>query len=147
MNKQLRDLIEGCVHCKAAHLIDLVVRGAHAKPILEVFIDSENGVTTDVCSAVSREIAEVLDSTRVIARDYTLTVSSPGIDRSLRFPWQYQKHVGRMLRVKTKKGEQTEELNGVCKAADETGVTIETKNGPVVLAYDAISEAKVKAPW
>ncbi len=147
MNNQLRDLIEGCVNRKAAHLIDLVVRGVHAKPVLEVFIDSENGVTTDVCSAVSREIAEALDASRAIGRDYTLTVSSPGIDRSLRFPWQYAKHAGRTLRIKTKSADQTGEVTGTCKAADETGVTIETKNGPVVITYDVISEAKVKAPW
>ena len=147
MNKQLRDLIEGCVNRKAAHLIDLVVRGVHARPVLEVYIDSENGVTTDVCTAVSREIAEALKANQLVPRDYTLTVSSPGIDRPLRFPWQYAKHVGRTLRVKTRNAEQAEEVHGVCKAADNTGVTIETKNGPIVLAYDLITEAKVKAPW
>lgn len=149
MSTQLSELIERCAESKSAHLIDLVVRGSNHKTVVEVFVDAEAGVTTSLCSEISKEIADALTLTPLFARDYMLTVSSPGVDRPLKFPWQYTKHIGRPIRIKMDTENGVQELTGKCLAANEQAVTLEIPKleQPMEVAFASIREAKVQVPW
>ena len=149
MTAEMRELIVRCVEQRSAHLIDLVTRGSDHKSVIEVFIDASQGVTAGLCSDVSRDIAETLKQSHLAPRDYTLTVSSPGIERPLRFPWQYFKHVGRGLRLTIDTGVGAQVVTGKCIAADAESVTLEVsgRQEPMQVAFGAIREAKVTVPW
>lgn len=58
-----------------------------------------SGVTLDDCVWVSREIGRILDVEEVIPASYTLEVSSPGLDRLLKKPSDFQRFAGRLVRV------------------------------------------------
>jgi ribosome maturation factor RimP len=147
--QRLRELVAGGVERAGAHLIDLVVRGERGTRVIEVFIDSETGITSDVCSAASREVGQVIDATREIEGGYRLDVSSPGIGRPLTFPWQYRKHIGRRVEVKLVPGHDPAERTGKLVSVDDTGVTIETGAGKeeIHIPFSVLSETSVKAPW
>lgn len=66
---------------------------------LRVFLDRPEGVTLDDCSAVSRELSALLDVHGFGNKRYLLEVSSPGLDRQLYGPRDYQRFVGRRVRV------------------------------------------------
>lgn len=80
-------------------LVDVSLKGDNRNRIVEVFIDSRNGVSVDDCAEMSREMASVLDSADLITSKYRLDVSSPGVDRPLKFLDQYYKHVERKFEV------------------------------------------------
>ncbi|MCU7496593.1 MAG: hypothetical protein HF311_14065, partial [Ignavibacteria bacterium] len=80
-------------------LVEVSLKGDNRNRIVEVFIDSRNGVSVDDCAEMSREMASVLDSTDLITSKYRLDVSSPGVDRPLKFLDQYIKHVERKFEV------------------------------------------------
>ena len=61
-----------------------------------VYMDSLKGVTLDECIQVSRFLESKLDRE---VEDFELEVSSPGLDKPLKLPVQYEKNVGRMLEV------------------------------------------------
>jgi ribosome maturation factor RimP len=67
---------------------------------LRVFVDKEGGVTLDDCADVSREISAQLDVEDVIQTAYRLEVSSPGLDRPLKKPQDYQRFQGRLAKIK-----------------------------------------------
>ena len=69
--------------------------------LLRVDIDKEGGVTLDDCQLVSQQISTFLDVEDPIPGEYELQVSSPGLDRKFYRPSDYQKFVGRLVRVKT----------------------------------------------
>jgi ribosome maturation factor RimP len=71
--------------------------------LLRVDIDKEGGVTLEDCEGVSRQISALLDVEDVIPAEYELQVSSPGLDRKLYKQSDYQKFLGRLVRVKTAK--------------------------------------------
>jgi ribosome maturation factor RimP len=146
---RIRVIVAECVERQGAHLIELVVRGDRHQTVMEVFIDSEVGVTTDFCSRISREISTLMRTEQLVPRETRLVVSSPGIDRPLRFGWQYRKHLGRELRVKSKKGEEIIDQTARLLSVDESGITLQSnKNSePVLMAFDTILEARVQAPW
>lgn len=149
VNEQLLQLIDPCVRKYAAHVLDVVLRGRHQRPIVEVFVDTENGVTTELCSDISREIAAAMDKKPILPPSYELIVSSPGIDRPLKFTWQYKQHIGRDLLVKYQHDNVVVEQSGTLSALDESGLVIQAKKNkePLHIEFASIAEARVKAPW
>ncbi len=146
---QLRDAITSAVERKGAHCIDLVFRGDRAKQVIEVFIDAEAGITTDLCADVSREISAAIDQGNLLPGPYRLDVSSPGIERPLRFPWQYRKHLGRRVHVRFREGDQERTVEGTLASAGEDAILVQVRNAPepVPVKFETIVEARIPAPW
>lgn len=115
-------------------LIDLKLS---ATKKLEIFIDGDNGVSYDKLRRISRYVESQLDETKLIGEQYALDVSSPGITRSLKFPRQYTKHIGRTLEITTKTDEK---FIGVLKSITDTGIQIhyvvESKEGKKKIKED-----------
>ncbi len=82
-------------------LVDIEYGRAGRDAVLRLFIDKEGGVTLDDCADMSHELSAVLDIEDVIPCHYTLEVSSPGLDRPLKKPADYEKFAGRLVKVKT----------------------------------------------
>lgn len=66
---------------------------------LRVFIDKEGGIEIDDCQELSRKLEEVLDAGDLIPTSYILEVSSPGLDRELKKPKDFQREQGKMIDV------------------------------------------------
>lgn len=82
-------------------LVEVEYVRAGRDAVLRLFIDREGGVTLDDCADVSHELSAVLDVEDVIPCQYTLEVSSPGLDRPLKKPSDYERFTGRLVKVKT----------------------------------------------
>lgn len=97
----LKALLEPAVTSLGFELwgVEYLVRGRHR--LLRVYIDREEGITVDDCAAVSHQVSGVLDVEDPIPGEYTLEVSSPGLDRILFEPAQYERYVGSLLAVRT----------------------------------------------
>ncbi len=83
----------------SCNIVDIVVRGTEQRPIIEIYLDSREGVTLEHCTDISRELQEYADASDAISGNYRLDVSSPGVDRPLRYLWQYPKHIQRTLSI------------------------------------------------
>ncbi len=68
---------------------------------LRLFIDREDGITIEDCSAVSRQLSAMLDVEDFIPQAYNLEVSSPGLDRPLVRPEDYRRFAGELVRIQT----------------------------------------------
>jgi ribosome maturation factor RimP len=149
MTPELREVIMAAVERKGAHGIDLVVRGDRGRQVIEVFIDTEQGVTTALCAEVSREVSAAIDQANLLTGPYRLDVSSPGIDRPLRFPWQYRKHTGRRVQVKYRNGDQVQTIDGTLISVGEAAVAVRTKSmsEPIEIPFENILESRIPAPW
>jgi len=82
---------------------DLEYVGVEYRPgkagLLRLYIDSEDGVSVDHCSAVSRELSALLDVEDPLPGHYTLEVSSPGLDRPLFTAAHFQRFAGANIRL------------------------------------------------
>ncbi|MFN7117708.1 MAG: ribosome assembly cofactor RimP [Saprospiraceae bacterium] len=133
------------------YLIDIQLNPKGNK--LEVFIDSDSGVTFEKCQKISRYLEAHLDEGKWLGDDYTLEVSSPGISRPLKLPRQYRKNVGRTIEINTKAGTKKE---GKLVDATDFAATVEeivvTKEGKkkkkevvqTIIPYDEIKKAIIK---
>lgn len=66
---------------------------------LRIFIDKEGGVDLDDCQDLSRKLEEILDAKDLIKTSYILEVSSPGLDRELKKPKDFQREMGKDIDV------------------------------------------------
>ncbi len=99
--RQLDELLEPVVSSMDFEFVGLeyVSQGRHS--ILRIYIDSEDGITVDDCAEVSRQLGAVLDVEDPIATEYTLEVSSPGLDRPLFKLAHYARFTGEEVKFKT----------------------------------------------
>lgn len=99
---KLTVLAEKILRSLRMELVDLEYRREGRNMVLRLFIDRDGGVTLDDCALVSRELSEELDVEDLIPDKYTLEVSSPGLNRPLKAEADYQRYIGRTIKVRTK---------------------------------------------
>jgi ribosome maturation factor RimP len=80
--------------------IEYVSQGRHS--LLRIYIDNAAGITVDDCERVSRQVSAVLDVEDPIQGQYTLEVSSPGLERPLFKPEHYERFAGNEVQVRLK---------------------------------------------
>ncbi len=95
--------IEKIVSSEGLELVHIDYHRQGRSYLLRVDIDKEGGVTLDDCETVSQQLSAFLDVEDVVPVEYELQVSSPGLDRKFYKQSDYQKFLGRLVRVKTSK--------------------------------------------
>ncbi len=120
---------------------------------LEVFVDSDSGMTFTKCQRISRHIEAYLDAEQPLGEKYILEVSSPGVGRPLKFWRQYGKNVGRTVEVTTDAGaKHTGKLVDVTPLAITLEEKVRRKEGKrkktelvqTTIAHDEIDKTIVK---
>lgn len=91
---------------------------------INVFVDSDSGITFEKCRKISRHLEAVIDEEQWLGQKYTLEVSSPGIGRPLKFSRQYPRNIGRKVEVKITEGTK---VTGLLTAVENESITIEDK--------------------
>jgi len=81
------------------YLVDVELKGGRSNTLLRVYIDKAGGITHSDCQNVSEQLSAMLDVEDPFPGSYTLEVSSPGLDRELRKPGDYQHFAGRRARL------------------------------------------------
>ena len=81
--------------------VELLQQGKYS--LLRIYIEREEGVTIEDCEKVSRQVSALLDVEDPIAGEYTLEVSSPGMDRPLFSIEHYSKYVGSEVDLKLRR--------------------------------------------
>lgn len=82
-------------------LVDIEYRKEGQGMVLRLYIDKPGGVMLDDCADVSRELSEILDVEDIVHAHYNLEVSSPGLNRPLKKEADFQRYIGRMVKIRT----------------------------------------------
>ncbi len=119
----IKSIIDDELSSRNLFLVDIKINSANK---INVFIDSKKGVTIEECAKLSCVIKEKLNNR---LDDYALEVSSPGLDKSLVLPVQFEKNLGRDLDIITKEGNKlTGKLTGVFKNGIEIVTEVTKKS-------------------
>lgn len=144
LRDQLTELLEPVVAGLGYELWELEYGTRPGGGMLRLYIDAADGITVDDCERVSRAVSETLDTTDPIESEYTLEVSSPGLDRVLRKPEHFARFAGERVRL-----EMSQAVNGRKRFAGRlTGVSggeiaLEVDGATVHLPIAGIHKARV----
>ncbi|MEW6702911.1 MAG: ribosome maturation factor RimP [Bacteroidota bacterium] len=141
--QQIHNRIEEIVKAHGFILIDLIIRGDNHLRIIEVFIDGEKGINADDCSNVSRALNNMLETENLIETNYRLDVSSPGIERPLKFLVQFGKHINRKFEVTYKEGGEEKKLIAKLVGIEGEDLFFAEKDSQLKINFNNITKAIV----
>jgi ribosome maturation factor RimP len=112
--------------------------------VLRVFIDSPNGIGVEDCAAVSRQISAVLDVEDPIPVEYTLEVSSPGMDRPLFTLDQYVRHIGEHVKIRLRAPfEGRRNFSGQMTGVENEEIVVVVEEHEYLLPLELIDKANI----
>ena len=144
--QQLQDLLAPTVEALGFDLwgIEYASQGRHS--VLCIYIESDRGITVDDCAQVSRQLDAVLDVEDAIAGEYTLEVSSPGLDRLLFKLEQYGAYVGEGIELRLRSPfEGRRKFRGLLKGIEGEDIVIHVDNHEYLLPHSAVEKARIQS--
>ena len=140
---QIERILAPSVEALGYEIVRVQLSGGRT-PTLQVMAERTDGVpmTVDDCAAISRTVSAVLDVDDPLAGSYTLEVSSPGIDRPLVRPKDFERYAGFEVKAETSTSiDGRRRFRGRLLGIEGAVVRIALPEGTVALPYDAIHKA------
>ena len=123
--------------------LEYLAQGRHT--LLRLYIDGEQGVTVDDCAAVSHHVSGVLDVEDPITGEYTLEVSSPGVDRLLFQLEQYAGYIGEWIEIRLRRPyDGRRKFKGTLKGLEGDDVVVQIDDHEFLLPHGDIDRAQVR---
>ena len=144
-DQQITDMLETTIEAMGFELwgVEYLSQGRHS--VVRIYIDGRDGITVDDCAAVSSQVGSVFDVEDPITGEYTLEVSSPGMDRLLFKLEQYPAYVGEVLELRLRSAfEGRRKFRGVFKAIEGEDIVIRVDDHEYLLPYSAIEKSRVQ---
>ena len=144
-DQQITDLLRATVDALGFELwgVEYLSQGRHS--ILRVYIDAENGITVEDCARVSEQVGSVLDVEDPITGEYTLEVSSPGMDRLLFRLDQFPGYVGETVELRLRVPfEGRRKFKGVLTGVEGEDVVVRVDDHEYLLPHSAIDKARIQ---
>lgn len=145
IKKRLGELLEPVVRSEGLVLVELSWRRERGGQVLRLCVDRpQGGVSLDECTELSRQVSDLLDVEEPIEVPYSLEVSSPGLNRKLKDPREFDLFAGRPARlVVSPPGGGTQVVQGVLKGTMGQDVLIEVKGKVKALPVAQVAKAKL----
>lgn len=111
---------------------------------LRVYIDAAAGITLDDCATVSRQLSGVLDVENLIGGAYTLEVSSPGLNRLLFEPGQFERYTGHTVKLQLREIiDGRRNITGTLDSVADGGIVVLTEARQYSVPFDSIEKARL----
>lgn len=136
--QRVRELMEPLLKARQVELVDLTCRPGGGRLLVRCLVDTTAGITLDQLSGLSRAVGAVLEKHDAIPDRYLLEVSSPGLDRPLKTWIDFERVIGRRIRVHTSVPvDARQEHLGELLSASEEAIVLRLDGGdklPVLLS-------------
>ena len=118
---------------------------SHGKQsIVRIYIDSPDGIDVDDCAKLSRQVSSVFDVEDPIMGEYTLEVSSPGMDRPLFTLEQFSRYVGEQVKVRLRSPfDGRRNFSGQMTGVEGDDIVVAVDDHEYLLPFDMIDKANV----
>jgi len=138
------DIVQPTVEALGLELwgVEHIQQGRYS--VLRIFIDNEDTVNLADCERASRQISALLDVEDPISGEYTLEVSSPGLERPLFKLDQFAQYVGDEVKIKTRDPlEGRRKFTGVIECVSEDTVSLNMEGKILELEHTEIEKASI----
>lgn len=125
-SEEIQRITEGFLPDDSFFVVDVKLTGKRGNEKVVVLVDGDEGISVDICADISRSVSEELELLNMFEESYTLEVSSPGLDFPLTSERQYNKNIGRQLKIDLINGER---VKGNLTGTDNSGITLKVNSG------------------
>ncbi|MDR8522903.1 MULTISPECIES: ribosome maturation factor RimP [Shewanella] len=148
LERRLVEMLKAPVEALGHQLwgLEYIQAGKHST--LRLYIDNEKGIFIEDCAEASRQVSAVLDVEDPISTEYTLEVSSPGVDRPLFTAEQYQAYIGETVKVQlTMPVAGSRNLKGTVTGLDGQMLNLSVDGNELTVALDNIRKGNLIAKF
>jgi len=150
--QRVRDIIEPIASDLELDLYDLEQRGATLRVTIDTPPGSPGGLDLEKLALATRLISREMDHQDPIPGKYTLEVTTPGVERTLRLPYHFRREVGKTVNIRLADvNAEQRRFEGVLVAADETTATVQVGEGDEavdrVVEFASIDRARTVFVW
>jgi ribosome maturation factor RimP len=147
---RVEEIAERVASSEGLEVVEVEVKGGGGSRLVRISIDKPGGVTHADCELVSQQVGTILDVEDVVPGGrYTLEVSSPGIERKLLKPRDYERFQGRKVRANLREPvENSRHWEGTLAGWSGGVATLRTDSGKTVeFRLDQVVKATLKHEW
>jgi ribosome maturation factor RimP len=142
----IRKIVEPVVAALGFQLWGIEYMGQGRHTMLRIYLDKEGGINIEDCAEASRHISSILDVEDPISSEYTLEVSSPGLDRMLFTLEQMKQYIGASLKLRlTENFEGRRNYSGVLKDVVNNELVLVMDENQYVFPYELVEKANLVA--
>jgi ribosome maturation factor RimP len=150
ITEQVQQIAERVGSREGIEIVDVQLLGGGGSRVLRIFIDKPQGVTHADCEFISQQVGTILDVEEVVPGSrYTLQVSSPGVERKLTKPREFERFVGQKVKVVLRQPvENQRHWVGALTSFAEGIITLEPSPGrSVQFPLEQVEKANLKFEW
>ena len=144
------EIVERVGAAEGVEIVEVELKGGVGSRILRIYIDKPEGVTHTDCEKVSGEVGTILDAEDVIpGSQYTLEVSSPGVERKLSKPRDFERFIGQKVKVTLRDPVETQKKwEGTLLSFADGAITLRTSSEKEIsFGLDQVTQANLKFEW
>ena len=133
---RVKELVGPLFENRQVELVELTCRQEGSRPVLRFLVDTARGITIDELKTLNQGIGAILDEHEAMPERYVLEVNSPGLDRPLKSPMDFERVIGRRLKVMT--------AVPVNSKWDHVGELINANDEAILLKTDAGEKVRIR---
>lgn len=128
---ELEKFIEARLGDMGFELVEINHLGQYGRQVLELYCDrmDDDAISVGNCAEISKRLKHTLEAEGFFKDDFSLVVSSPGLDRVVRRPEDFVKFMGRRVRVLRAEGSGSKSVTGELKGYDDGNLTLVLEDG------------------
>jgi ribosome maturation factor RimP len=148
--EKITGIANSIAQSQGLEIVEIELLGGGKQRVLRIFIDKPEGVSHSDCEFVSQKVGDALDAEDLVpGENYTLEVSSPGVERKLTKPADYQRFSGQKAKIVMREAVEDQKYwEGVLRGLEGEAVVIEPAEGRLVhIPLAVIKRANLKFEW
>ena len=147
---KIEEIAQRVAESEGMELVEVEVKGSGGQRLVRISIDKPAGVTHADCELVSQQVGTILDVEDVVPGGrYTLEVSSPGVERKLLKPGDYERFQGKKAKITLRDGiDGRRHWEGTLAGIADGMVALDTGTGTTVrFPFEQVQKANLKFDW
>src|SRR4051812_13000507 len=146
---KIEEVAQRVAQSEGLELVEVEVKGGGNSRFVRIAIDKPEGVTHGDCELVSQQVGTILDVEDLVPGHYTLEVSSPGVERKLFKPQDYERFTGKKIKTVLRDPvENSRSWEGVLASCADGLITLEVAGGKTIqFPLAQVEKANLKFEW
>ncbi len=146
---KIEEVAERVARSEGIEIVEIELKGGGKNQFLRISIDKPEGVTHGDCELISHQVGTILDVEDVVPGHYTLEVSSPGVERKLNKLKDFERFLGRKVKVVLREPiDNQRSFTGTLAGLEDATIALELGPGKrIQFTHEQVEKANLKFEW
>ena len=145
---RIEEIADRVALSEGMEVVEVEVKGGGRNQLVRISIDKPEGVTHADCERISQQVGTILDVEDVVPGHYTLEVSSPGLERKLLKPRDYERFLGKRARVTLRAPvENQRHWEGTLAGFADGVISLDAAGRQIRFPFEQVEKANLKFEW